>query len=122
MYQGPPQPPPQAVPMPYIVNNNTPPYPNGNINFPPTAQQNIPPTVYPQQVPFPGQPQGGQFPQPSSEQQVFNQLPQVTQTFHNSAQNTNATGGPGSGSMPMFKWPRLSNSVRFFSPSSCRCI
>ncbi|AJU86925.1 hypothetical protein H788_YJM1248D00011 [Saccharomyces cerevisiae YJM1248] len=102
MYQGPPQPPPQAVPMPYIVNNNTPPYPNGNINFPPTAQQNIPPTVYPQQVPFPGQPQGGQFPQPSSEQQVFNQLPQVTQTFHNSAQNTNATGGPGSGSMPMF--------------------
>lgn len=26
----------------------------------------------------------------------------MTQTFHNSAQNTNATGGPGSGSMPMF--------------------
>ncbi|CAI4304881.1 AIS_collapsed_G0006690.mRNA.1.CDS.1 [Saccharomyces cerevisiae] len=92
MYQGPPQPPPQTVPMPYIVNNNTPPYPNGNMNFPPTAQQNIPPTAYPQQVPFPSQPQGGQFPQPSPEQQVFNQPPQVTQTYHNTAQNTNATG------------------------------
>lgn len=101
MYQGPPQPPSQAVPMPYIVNNNTP-YPNGNINFPPTAQQNIPPTVYPQQVPFPAQPRGGQFPQPSTDQQAFNQVPQVTQSFHSSAQNANAAGGANSGSMPMY--------------------
>lgn len=60
MYQGPPQPPSQGVPMPYIVNNSNP-YPNGNMNFPRTAQQSIPPTVYPPQVPFPGQPQGASF-------------------------------------------------------------
>ncbi|CAI4037682.1 hypothetical protein SMKI_04G0120 [Saccharomyces mikatae IFO 1815] len=101
MYQGPPQPPPQAVPIPFVVNNNTP-YPSGNINFPPTAQQSIPPTVYPQQVPFSGQPQGGQFPQPSPDQQVFSQPPQVTQSFHSSTQNVSATGGANSGSMPVY--------------------
>ncbi|EJT42112.1 YDL233W-like protein [Saccharomyces kudriavzevii IFO 1802] len=101
MYQGPPQPPPQSVPMPYIVNNNTH-YPNGNVSFPPTAQQGIPPTAYPQQVPFPSQPQGGQFSQASPDQQVFNQPPQVTQPYHNTAQNANVTGCANSGTLPVY--------------------
>ncbi|EJS44467.1 YDL233W [Saccharomyces arboricola H-6] len=101
MYQGPPQPPPPGVPMPYIVNNNTA-YPNGSMNFPPTAQQNIPPTVYPQQVPFSGQQQGGQFPQGSPDQQLFNQAPQVAPPFPSTAQNANITGNTSNGSMPAY--------------------
>ncbi|CAI1885337.1 hypothetical protein SEUBUCD650_0D00230 [Saccharomyces eubayanus] len=101
MYQGPPQLPSQGVSMPFIVNNNNP-YPNGNMNFPRTAQQSIPPTVYPPQVPFPGQSQGSQFPQASPDQQVFNQPPQVAQPFHNSAPNTNLAGAANNGTIPVY--------------------